>query len=199
MKLIYATASPFARKVLVTAHELGLADRVETVTASAHPVDRNAEIRAKNPLGQIPTMILDDGAPLYDSRVICEYLDAQAGGSLFGAGEARWRALTEQALADGLMAAAVLARYENAVRPEPLRWDGWISGQTGKITDALDRFETAPPGERVDIGSIAIGCALGYLDFRFADLPWRTGRPAIAAWFERFAARPSMTATAPTA
>lgn len=199
MKLIYAAASPFARKVLVVAHEVGLGDVVTVETAVAHPVERNAGIRAKNPLGQIPTLTLDDGTSLYDSRVICEYLDEKAGASLFGTGEARWRALVEQALADGLMGAALLARYEATVRPEPLRWDGWSGGQMGKITDALDTFETTLPaaGERVDIGTIAIACALGYLDFRFADFDWRGGRPATAAWYERFAARPSMKATVP--
>ena len=199
MKLMYAATSPFVRKVLVLARELGIVDEIELVPASAHPVERSGAIRAENPLGQVPTLVLEDGTPLYDSRVICEYLDAREGDGLFGRGEMRWRALTEQALADGLMAAAVLARYETAVRPEPLRWDGWIGGQKGKITDALDKFEEWLPraGERVDIGTISIGCALGYLDFRFADLGWRNGRPASAAWFERFGARPSMEATKP--
>lgn len=199
MKLIYAAASPFARKAMVVAHEVGLGESVEIVIDSVHPVDRNDGIRARNPLGQIPTLLLDDGSSLYDSRVICEYLDAKGGGSLFGQGEARWHALVEQALADGLMGAALLCRYEKTARPETLRWDGWFDGQMGKITDALDRFEVALPqaGERVDIGTIAIGCALGYLDFRFADFDWRADRPATTAWFERFAARPSMVATVP--
>lgn len=199
MKLIYAAASPFARKVLVVAHEVGLGDAVAIDTQAAHPVDRNAGIRAKNPLGQIPTLVLDDGTGLYDSRVICEYLDAKGGGSLFGQGEARWQALTEQALADGLMGAALLSRYEQTVRPEPLRWDGWLGGQMGKITDALDTFETSLPqaGDRVDIGTISIACALGYLDFRFTYFDWRKGRPATTAWFERFSKRPSMVATVP--
>ena len=199
MKLIYAAASPFARKVLVVAHEVGLDDGIEIETAAAHPVERNAGIRAKNPLGQIPTLTLDDGTSLYDSRVICEYLDEKAGGSIFPRGAARWRALVEQALADGLMAAALLARYEATVRPEALRWDGWSGGQMGKITDALDTFETSLPeaGERVDIGTISIACALGYLDFRFGHFDWRAERPATAGWYERFSARPSMTSTVP--
>ena len=141
MKLIYSPASPFARKVLVVAHEVGLGGEVAVETAAAHPVDRNAGIRSRNPLGQIPTLLLDDGSSFYDSRVICEYLDAKSGGSLFGQGEARWRALVDQALADGLMGAALLVRYEHTARPEPLRWDGWVGGQMGKITDALDRFD----------------------------------------------------------
>lgn len=200
MKLLYSAASPFVRKVLVVAHELGIASDLTLTPVTAHPVQRSAEIRASNPLGQLPTLVLDDGTPLYDSRVICEYLDARAGATLFGSGEARWRALVEQSLADGLMSAAVLLRYEGAVRPEELRWSGWVEGQTGKVTDALDRFEATLPqaGERLDIGTISIGCALAYLDFRFADLGWRTGRPASATWYERFAARPSMAATVPS-
>ena len=200
MKLIYSTASPYARKVLAVAHEVGLAGAVTTVTASAHPVDRNAEIRAKNPLGQIPTLLLDDGTALHDSRVICEYLDAKGGSSLFGRGDARWPILVEQSLADGLMAAALLARYAVTARPEDLRWDGWLGGQMGKIEDALDRFEAtvAASGERVDIGTISRGCALGYLDFRFGDFDWRASRPNLAAWWSGFSARPSMVATAPS-
>lgn len=201
MKLIYSTASPYARKVLVVAHEVGLASKIEVETASAHPVDRNAKLRAQNPLAQIPTLILDDGTALYDSRVICEYLDAKGGGSLFGEGAARWPILVEQALADGLLGAALLARYEVAARPETLRWDGWLDGQMGKIIDALDSFEAAAgsSSDRADIGTITVGCALGYLDLRFGDLGWRTGRPKLSAWFERFAARPSMVATVPSA
>lgn len=201
MKLFFSPASPFARKVMVIAHEVGLAHRIETVAASAHPVNRSADIRAENPLGQIPTLVTDGGEAIYDSRVICEYLDAEGAGGLFGQGEVRWRRLTQQALADGLLAAAILTRYENHVRPEAQRWGDWTSGQMGKVTDALDRFELMPPvsADRVDIGSITIGCALGYLDFRFPELDWRTSRPGIAAWFKSVEARPSMMATRPSA
>lgn len=201
MKLFFSPASPFARKVMVVAHETGQADRIEIQPTGAHPIDRSAVIRADNPLGQIPTLVLDDGGALYDSRVICEYLDAAGGGRLFGSGAERWPILTAQALGDGLLGAALLVRYEHAVRPEPHRWDGWIGGQMGKITDALDRFGrlAAGFGERVDIGTITAGCALGYLDFRFPDLDWRAGRPGMAAWFERFDARPAMAATRPHA
>lgn len=200
MKLFFSPSSPFVRKVMAVARETGQADRIETVAAAAHPVNRNGDIRAENPLGQVPTLLLDDGTALYDSRVICEYLDAQAGGALFGTGAARWRALTEQALADGALGAALLVRYEATVRPEPKRWDDWREGQMGKVRDALARFEQVLPeaGDRVDIGTIAIGCALGYLDLRFADLAWRKDHPATAEWFARFDERPSMAATRPT-
>ena len=184
---------------MIVAHETGLADRIRVETSSAHPVNRNPTIRAENPLGQIPTLVTDDGMALYDSRVICEYLDAHAGARLFGTGDARWQILTLQALADGLLGAAILTRYENAVRPEPQRWADWTMGQMGKVQDALDQFETMLPkiGNRVDIGSITVGCAFGYLDFRFADLDWRKGRPNSSAWFALFDERPSMIATRP--
>ena len=202
MKLFYAPTSPFVRKVLVVAHELGFNEQIERLPAAAHPVNRDQTIIAQNPLGQVPTFITDDGQVLYDSRVICEYLNDQAGGSLFPAsGEARWRALTGQALGDGLMGAADLARYETFVRPEDKRWDDWINGQLDKVRSALTAIEqqAASLGDWVDIGIIAFGCALGYLDLRFADVGWRDGHPEAARWFERFDARPSMAQTRPQA
>ncbi|WP_375460499.1 glutathione S-transferase [uncultured Enterovirga sp.] len=199
MKLFYSAASPFVRKVMVCAHELGIADRIDLVPSKASPVDRSAEIRTDNPLGQVPTLVTEHGMALYDSRVICEFLDGQAGGRLFGSGEARWRAITEQALADGALGAALLARYEAMLRPEPQRWSDWSRGQMGKVADALDRFEVILPSaaDRVDIGTITIGCALGYLDFRFPDLDWRRDHSAAAAWFAGFGERPSMAKTRP--
>lgn len=201
MKMFYSVTSPFVRKVMVTAHELGLADRIELMPSVASPVDRNPTIRQQNPLGQVPTLVTDDGMALYDSRVICEYLDAEGGGSLFGSGATRWRNLADAALGDGLLGAGLLARYETVLRPEPLRWDGWIQGQHGKITDAIDRIDAvaAEFGDRLDIGTITFGCALGWVDFRFPDIGWRDGRPAAAAWFATFGERPSMTATVPHA
>jgi glutathione S-transferase len=200
MKLYYSPTSPFARKCLVAASELGLVDRIELVPAAPHPVNRDAALVALNPLGKVPTLVTDDGAVLFDSRVISEYLDAQAGFRLLPReGPARYLALTQQALADGVMDAAVLARYEMAARPEALRWQAWTDGQLAKVASALDAVEVAARafGDRVDLGTIAVGCALGYLDFRYASLRWRDGRPAAAAWFETFGARPSMVATRP--
>lgn len=201
MKLHHSTTSPFVRKVMVSALELGLADRIETVPAKVSPVVRTSPVIADNPLGKVPTLITDDGAVLYDSRVIAEYLDALAGGGrLFPApGPARWQALTDQALADGMNDAAVLARYETNLRPLALMWPEWRDGQQDKVAKALDRLEQSAAGfgDRVDIGTIAAGCALGYLDFRFTDLAWRAARPQLAAWFATFAARPSMAATVP--
>ena len=200
MKLFYAKASPFVRKVLVAAHELGLADRVELLPAAAHPINRDATIRAQNPLGQVPTLILDDGTALADSRVICEYLDHLGQGDLFpAAGPARWAALTAQSTGDGLLDAALLCVYETRVRQEGERSAGWVTGQREKIGDALARIDAAAGGfgERVDIATITYGCALGYLDLRLPDLGWRERAPAAAAWYARFGERPSMQATRP--
>jgi len=201
MKMFFSASSPFVRKVSVTAAELGLT--IDHQPEAANPVKRNRAILAQNPLGQVPTFIADDGTVLYDSRVICEYLDAHAGGGrIFPAvGPQRWQVLVEQSLGDGLLDAALLARYEVALRPEEKRWDGWFDGQLDKILTALDAMEEGATGygDRVDIGTITIGCALGYLDFRFAELDWREGRPALAAWQARFDARPSMQASRPSA
>jgi len=200
LKLYYAPASPFVRKCLVVAAELGLRDRIELVTAAAHPVNRDKNVVAHNPLGKIPTLITDDGSVLYDSRVICEYLNILGDGNLVPrAGEARWTVLSAQALADGVMDAAVLTRYETFARPEAFRWQDWITGQLAKVTSGLDALESraADFGDRVNLGTIAFGCMLGYLDFRFASFGWREGRPKASAWFEWFGARDSMVATRP--
>ena len=200
MKIFSAPASPFVRKCLVAAAELGLREGIELVSAAAHPVNRDKNVVAHNPLGKIPTLLADDGSVLYDSRVICEYLNALGDGHLLPReGKARWSVLAEQSLADGICDAAVLTRYETFARPEPLRWNEWIAGQLEKVTSGLDLIEERAAGfaDRVDLGTIAFGCALGYLDFRFASLAWRDNRPHAAAWFERFGERPSMIDTRP--
>jgi glutathione S-transferase len=200
MKLFYSAQSPYVRKCLVAAHELGLRERIELVPAAAHPVNRDRAIVAHNPLGKVPTLITDEGTVLYDSRVICEYFNAMANGNLIAQpGPARWSVLVEQSLADGIMDAAVLTRYETVLRPEPLRWNDWIAGQLDKVTSGLAELErrTARFGERADLGTIAVGCALGYLDFRYASLAWREKHPNASTWFERFGARASMVATRP--
>ena len=198
MKIYYSPTSPYVRKVLVVAHELGLAERIEQLPSAAHPVNRDRGIVAHNPLGQVPTFFTDEGLMLADSRVICEYLDTLAGGGLFpAAGPARWRALTDQALGDGALAAALLSRYEAAVRPSEKQWSDWLDGQVDKIVETLAVIEknAASFGERLDIGVITFGCLLGYLDLRFPALAWRNGRPDAAAWYARFDERPSMAAT----
>lgn len=200
MQLFYSAVSPFVRKCLVSAHELGLRARIELLAAAAHPVNRDRAVVALNPLGKIPTLITDEGSVLYDSRVICEYLNSLGDGHLLPAqGSARWSALVDQALGDGLMDAAVLMRYESAARPENLRWTDWIAGQLDKVTCGLAQLERRAHefAARVDLGTISLGCALGYLDLRFASLAWRAQCPAAAQWFLQFGRRDSMVATQP--
>jgi glutathione S-transferase len=202
MKLFYSPNSPFVRKCLVVAREVGLRERIEFLPANASPVNRDRTIIPHNPLGQVPTLLLDDGTALYDSCVICEYFNALGGGSLLPRdGAQRWLVLTERSLADGILDAALLARYETAVRPENLRWSDWSKGQLDKIKTGLDALEqrAADFGDRVDLGTIAFGCCCGYLDFRFASIGWREGRPNTAAWFEWFGGRDSMVETRPPA
>ena len=202
MKLFYSQTSPFVRKCLVTAHELGLAQRLELLPAVAHPVNRDRSVVDKNPLGKIPTLVTDEGAVLFDSRVICEYLNALGDGHLLpAAGEARFAVLTDQALADGLMDAAVLVRYETVARPENLHWADWSGGQMEKVISALSDFERRAAARvwHIELGTIALGCALGYLDFRYADFGWRERHPSMARWYEQFAARESMVKTRPPA
>ncbi|MGH8170594.1 MAG: glutathione S-transferase N-terminal domain-containing protein [Steroidobacteraceae bacterium] len=201
MKLYFNPASPYVRKVRVTAHELGLAGKLELISVSLTPVSPHEELRSRNPIGKIPALILDDGSALYDSPVVCEYLDSLAGGNRIfpAAGAARWTALRRQALADGIMDAAVLTRYEQAVRPAELRWQEWADGQLLKIRTALDALERESLASGFDIGTISIACALGYLDLRFAGEGWRNSRPRLAAFAAATAARPSLSATAPPA
>jgi len=200
VKLFYSPNSPYARKCLVAAFELGLRERIETVPANATPTKRDPAIAANNPLSKVPTLIADDGTVLYDSPVVAEYLDTLGGGRLIPRdGPARWNVLVEQALADGMLDAALLARYETALRPEPLRWSDWTHGQLEKVVGGLDELErrAARFGDRVDLGTIAFACVLGYIDLRWGSLEWRKGRPAAAAWYDKFAARDSMVKTRP--
>ncbi len=203
MKLYHSAASPFVRKALVAAHETGLTERIEIATIALTPVASNAELNEENPLGKIPALVLEDGTTLFDSRVICEYLDTlHEGPRLFpAAGPERWTAIRRQALADGLLDAAILGRYETFLRPAERQWTDWIDGQRAKFRRALDALESEADrfGETVDIGTIAAACATDYLDFRSLDDGWRDSRPRLAAWLEGFAARPSMQATRPAA
>lgn len=203
MKLYVSPTSPFGRKCAVIVHELGLPSKVRFQAANASPVSRNEDIARGNPLAKIPTLLLDDGSALFDSPVICEYLDSLAGPSRFfpASGPDRWRALKRQALADGLMDAAILLRYEQTLRPEPLRWVDWMSGQQAKVIGALDAMEADAPafGGGFDIGHVATACAVGYLDLRFGHLGWREGRAKLAAWFAGVSQRPSLIETFPKA
>ncbi len=200
MQLYSSPASPFARKVRVSAHELGLDARLQLINITLSPVNPHAGLRTHNPLGKIPALVSDSGETLYDSPVICEYLDALAGGGRLipTAAAARWTALRRQALADGLTDATVLVRYEQAVRPAALRWQDWIEGQFLKVRTALDALEQEDLEGPFDIGAVSLACALGYLDFRFAEERWRETRPRLAAWYDAVSQRPSLLATRPS-
>lgn len=189
MQLLYSPASPFARKVRIVAHEAGLWDRVTLSVVNPWTDD---SVRAVNPLSQVPALITDDGQALHDSRVICEYLDSLAGAGLFPTGEARWRALTLQSLADGMGSAAVRAVVEGR-RDDPHRDE--IERQMKAITAGLDLVEKQGlPTDSFKIGEIAVAAQLGYFDYRQV-LDWRAGHPGLAAWYEAVAKRDSMVAT----
>ncbi len=187
MKLRYGAASPFARKCALAAHVLGLADRVMLVDNTNDPGDA---IRSRNPLNKIPMLLTDDGMAVFDSPVILEYLDHVAGGGKILPKDAapRFRALIQQALADGLMDAAVLVMYEGRFREPEQHSDKWVAMQQGKVDKALAALEADVPGDEVSVGTITIACALGYLDFRFKG-EWRVKHPKLAAWMDGFRAR----------
>jgi glutathione S-transferase len=199
MKLRYAPTSPYVRKVMIVALEGGIADRIEKVATSVVPITPNDGLKVENPLVKVPSLTTDSGEVLYDSPVICEYLDSLHGATkLFpAAGAARWTALRRQALGDGILDAAILCRYETAVRPKELQWDAWIDGQMRKVRGGLDALEAERLDGAFDIGAITIACALGYIDFRYASEGWRTTRPRLAAWYAEIAKRPSMQQTVP--
>ena len=198
MKLRHAPASPYVRKVMVAAAETGLDERIELIPTNVR--DPDPELAGHNPLSKVPALITDDGESLFDSPVICEYLDSlHDGPKLFPpAGAARWRELRRQALGDGVLDAAVLCRMEG-LRPPELRSAEFVAQQKAKVATALDALEQEVGGfgDTVTIGAITVGCALGYLDFRFSEDDWRAGRPALAAWYADFARRPSMVNSAP--
>ena len=193
MKLRYSTTSPFVRKAHVVAIETGLIEKIELV--KTNPAE--AELARHNPLNKVPALVLDDGSALYDSRVICEYLDAQTGGRFFPPiGPARWTALRRQALADGMSEAAVLRMTENR-RPENLRSADWDKKQKLKVTQSLGALEADHLGPQLDIGTLTVVIALDYLDFRFKAEDWRVGHPKLAAWHKVFAERASLRKTLP--
>lgn len=197
MKLHYSATSPYVRKVVVVVAETGLSDRIEWVTPATAGA---AAIGAVNPLAKVPVLITDDGGALYDSPVICEYLDSlHDGEKMFPTGGARWNALRLQALGDGALDAGVLIVMEGRRENEAERSAGFIDFQKRKIASALDALEAeaCSLGDGPDIGTITVGCALGYIDFRLGDLAWRSTRPTLAAWFEAQSKRPTMAASGP--
>ncbi len=200
MKLYWSSRSPFVRKVMIFAHECRLADRIECVRTLVAMSRPNIDLLHVNPTGKIPTLVLDDGTVLYDSTVICEYLDSQhSGRRLFPeSGLGRWTALRRHALGNNLTDNLMLWRNE-MLRLQPQQSPDTLAAFEMKVRNAvaaLDREASALAAEPVGIGHVAIGCALGYIDFRFAHLGWREGNNHIAGWYETFALRPSMTLTA---
>ena len=198
MKLHWSPKSPYVRKVMVCLHELGMDERVERVRSVAAMLKPNPQIMRDNPLSKIPTLVLDDGTALFDSAVICEYLDAQARGGLFPAeGDQRWHALRWHAFGDGLLDVLILWRNETE-RPAAQQSDALIEAFRVKTDASLRQLESEVPALSAapfGIGHIAIGCALGYIDFRFAALPWREQAPRLAEWYARIADRPSLRRT----
>jgi len=200
MKLYYSPTSPFVRKVNVCAIELGVDDKLERIVTN--PWENDADLLTDNPLSKVPTLITDDGMVLYDSPVICEFLDTLVGGdSLIPAeGAERWIALRLQALGDGILDAAVL-RFLERKRSQTQQSNDWDSIQRDAVQRALKYLQSEVNSweDKVTVGQIAIGCALGYLDFRFAEDNWRKEHPDLAGWFAKFADRNSMQTTLPIA
>ena len=198
MKLRFAATSPYVRKVMVLLHETGQLVDVELVPTNVW--DPATDIATDNPLGKVPALTLGDGTVLFDSPVICEYLDTlHDGEALFRApGPERWAALRLQALADGALDALLLRRLEG-LRDAALQSEAWVARQVAavdRVSDVLEG-EAATLDGGLSIGAITAGCLLGYRDFRFDADGWRDGRPKLAAWYETFARRPSMQATVP--
>jgi len=197
--LHWSPRSPFVRKVMMAAHELGLVERLSLRRTVAVMTAPNPDLLPDNPLSKIPTLVLADGTVLIDSGVICEYLDWLAGGGRIipAAGPERFRELSRHALATGLLDVLILWRNERNKPPEA-QTAKWLSAFATKHKAALDRLEREAgpiaPGP-LGLSWIALGCCLSYLDFRFTDLDWRAGRPRLAAWHDEFRARPSAIAT----
>lgn len=198
LKLHWSPKSPYVRKVMVCAHELGLVPRLELVRSVAAMLKPNPAIMAANPLSKIPTLVRPDGSVLFDSVVICEYLDALAGGRLFPQqGEARWQALRWHAFGDGLLDALILWRNERE-RAQPLQalldaFELKVRASLALLDAEADALAAAP----FSIGPITVGCALGYIDYRFDTLGWRSIAPRLAAWHAELMQRPSFQATEP--
>lgn len=200
MKLFHSPTSPYVRKVMVVLHETGQLEDVGLVPAVTSPVAPAAALKGKAPLGKVPALERADGPTLFDSRVICAYLDARGKGGLYPEGNRRWDTLTLEALADGILDAALLMTYEARLRPEDSRWDGWSEAQWAKIAAACSALNSqwmAHLAGPLDMGQIAVACALGYVDFRHGARGWRTGNEALADWHARIESRESLRATRP--
>lgn len=196
MKLLYQTHSPYARKALVFAHEAGIAGDLEVIHQETSPTVRNERVFAENPLGKVPVLLRPGASAIFDSDVICAYLDTLHGGRKLipEGGAERWQALRVQAVAQGLCEAGNLVRWETVRRPEHLRYALLRDGHVGKLTTSFDWLERhLDVASAVHIGHIAVATALSWLEFR--ALPGFRTQPRLVEWFDRFAQRPSMRAT----
>jgi glutathione S-transferase len=200
MKLHGDLISPFVRMCLVTAHEVGLTGKVERIDTKVNPTAVNADLARLSPVGKIPVLVTDHNHPLYDSRVIIEYLCHVSGNKTLipDDGVKRFRVLTLMALGQAIAEASVAQRYETAVRPKGLQWHEWMDRQALRVKAEFDDLEQTWEKDlhEVTAGSITVAVALAYLDFRIPEWSWREGRPKLRAFHDSFSARPSMQATA---
>ena len=198
MKLFHSPLSPYVRKVMIVAHEMGMVDQLELVEGTGTPMAPNDEVVSANPVGRIPALVTEDAGSLVDSRVICRYLNAKGGGSMYGTGD-DWAILSREALAEGVTDSSLLAAYEFRLRPENLQYQPWVDGQYAKIRRGLKAFNDRidEMGGAFTIDQAALIAACGHVDFRHGALGWRDDCPALAAWIEKMASRPSVAATVP--
>ncbi|MDJ0386688.1 glutathione S-transferase N-terminal domain-containing protein [Roseomonas sp. E05] len=195
MKLFHSPSSPFVRKVMACALLRGLENRIELIPTNPHTSPEG--LLAMNPLSKVPCLVTDEGQAIFDSPVICEYLDGLGdSASLYPQGAARIAAKTMEALADGIMDAAVARRMSMGLAQDEGR-TAFQSRQQDIVARSLDALEKAPPKGLADIGAVAVACAIGYLDFRFGHEPWREAHPKLAAWYEEVSAHPALSRTAP--
>lgn len=202
MKLYQNQLSPFARKTLIVVQETGQQDDVESIEVFGTTLEPGTIPVAQNPLGKLPVLVRPDGPAIYDSRVICRYLDDRAGTDLYPSGSGEWDCLTLEATADGIMDSAVLMIYEARIRPPEFQYQPVVEAHWAKVSRAItalnDRWVSHLQGS-LHIGQIAVACALGYVDFRLADRGWRDDNPALAEWFAGFGERESFRTTIPKA
>lgn len=202
MKLAYSPTSPYVRKIMVLLHETDQLNDVTLEERATTPLSPDQTLLPGNPLGKVPALERAEGPALYDSRVICAYLNDRAGANLYGSGARHWDILTLEATADGILDAALLMTYESRLRPEDKRMPEWVDGQWDKIARACAALNTrwmSHLNGPLDMGQIAVGCALAYVDFRHDARGWRSGNDALAAWYAAFDSRPSMAETRPPA
>ncbi|TCS67625.1 glutathione S-transferase [Primorskyibacter sedentarius] len=202
MKLFYSPTSPYVRKVMVILHETDQLQDVSLEETSGTPLAPATGLAAKNPLTKVPALERPDGCTLYDSRVICRFLDARADAGLYPSGARGWETQTLEATGDGITDAALLMTYESRLRPEAQQMEAFVDGQWAKIENAcaaLNARWISHLSGPLDAGQIAVACALAYVDFRHDARGWRKGNDALANWYASFAERDSMTATVPPA